>query len=143
MSNVTRFPFQLFEAINAHGYSMSGDFLHVKVLFVRYVEDNENFDCVIECEGIKSFSNTSDLWRDGDPVPSIDEDKAYVSCIPSLTKKEIVTLQEGDELVNLVTDAPATVVGTKEAPVEWRMKDTRDNSYFNVSRQSMTLYGWK
>ena len=142
-NNVTRFPFQLTEPLNAHGYSMDGEFIHVKVEFVRYVDDNENFDCVIECEGIKSFSVAASLWRDGDPVPPTNDSEEYVSCIPSLTEEEIVTLQVDDELVHLVTDAPATVVGTKEAPVVWRMKDTTDNYYFDLHKDSLKLYGWK
>ncbi len=69
IKDITHFPFQLFETINAHGYSMNGNVIHIKVLFIRYVDDNENFDCVVESKGIKSFSIAATLWRDGDPVP--------------------------------------------------------------------------
>ena len=142
VGNVTRFPFQLHEPLNAHGFSIRGDLLHVKIVFIRYVKDDENFDCVIECDGTKIFSVADTLWRDGDPIPSIDDSNEYVSCIPSLNKEEIATLKEGDELVHILTDAPTTVVSVKEAPGCLRLRDESDNSYFNLSVESMVHYGW-
>ena len=146
MNNVTRFPFQLHEPINAHGYSMEGKLLHVKVLFIRYIEDDACFDCVIECEGTKSRANTHSLWRDGDPVPNIDNsDTIDVSCIPSLTEEELATLQEGDVLVHNMTDHEIEIVSTKEAPAEYRVRCTEDGKYryFNYGSASISLHHLK
>ena len=143
MNNVTRFPFQLFEAINAHGYSMDGQLLHVKVLFIRYIDNDACFDCVIESEGTKSRANTHSLWRDGDPIPNIDNsDTIDVGCIPPLTEEEIINLKDGDELVHILTNEPTTVVSIKEAPECLRMRAETDKSYFNLSVESMIHYGW-
>ncbi len=142
MNNVTRFPFQLTEPLNAHGYSMNGDLIHVKVEFVRYVTDNEKFDCVVKCDGVVSYSVVATLWRDGEPVPPINDSEEYVSCIPSLTEEEIVTLQEGDELVHILTDEPTTIVSVKEAPGCLRLRAETDRTYFNLSVESMVHYGW-
>ena len=152
MDNISRFPFQTFEPINSHGYSVDGEFLHVKVVFIRYVNDDSNFDCVIECDGVKSFSHTDNLWRDGEtPPPDIlndvmyrpyNADKPVAGGRTPITKEEALTLQKGDELVHLTLNHPTTVVSVKDAPAHLRLRDECDKSYYNVSIESMTNYRW-
>lgn len=66
-----------------------------------------------------------------------------VRMTPYLVMKELDVLQAGDKLMRLSSGAPISVVSAKEAPEQWRLRDERDNTYFNVSRESMTYYGWR
>jgi len=153
MDNVSRFPFQTFEAINSHAYSLCGTLLHVKVMFIRYLkpEDRtEHFDCVIDCDGVHYFSDSNSKWRDGEDVPPVpvkgSELPTHEIDVPIndnlLSMKEIDVLQPGDRLVRNSSDAPVTVISTQKAPNVWRLKDDRSNNYFNVDRHGMTFYGW-
>ncbi len=153
MNTVARFPFQLFEAVNGHGYSMEGELLHMKVLFVRYLEeDHKTFDCVIDCDGIKSFFNTKYLWRDGDTVPPSDLPESYRPFDidrPVQSKRPTLNLvlpwKEGDVLVRETSDDEIEIVSTKEAPSKYRVRSMENGKYhyFDYSNASLALYSLK
>ena len=141
-----------FEPINAHGFTTDGDHLHVKVEFIRYLpgntEENE-FNCVISCDGVHSYSNTKGLWRNGETAPEevgtgydlpcTDIDKPVGTV---LTPKEIEGLKEGDELILLSSGRQITVVSMKKAPATVRLRD-EFNTYYDAVHDSMTYYGWR
>lgn len=160
MTNTTRFPFQTFETINAHGYSMQGEFIHCKVEFIRYLDKvtDTGFDCVVESGGIKSYSNSIEMWRDGEDVtPNAAEARVNSSAheidLPVAEDYEVMVdmlhdlfvtgLQEGSELARYSSGSPVTVVSTQRAPDMFRLREDSTNSYFDVSRESMKHYGWR
>jgi len=133
---------------------MCGTLLHLKVMFVRYLspEDRtEHFDCVINVDDVYSYSNSAELWREGEDVPpntvrAIELPRYEIDAPINenlLAMVEIDKLIPGDELERVHTTAPITVISTKGAPDEWRLRDDRDNTYFNVDRHGMTFYGWR
>ena len=153
MPNVTRFPFQTFETINSHMYSTEGELFHFKVEFIRYVDIDPNYDCVIQVDGVKSFDHTDNLWRDGEtPPPDLLNDPMYkpydvnnpvVGGHVPLTVEEALTLKEGDELTYLTINHPTTVVSVKDLPKKLRLQDKCDKSYYDVTVESMISYSRK
>ena len=153
MNKALRFPFQSFEPLNAHGFTTEGHPLHVKVEFIRYLEnytEEDEFNCVISCDDVHSYSNSKGLWRDGETLPqdvSTGHDMPYFEIDKPiqdpLTEKDIDSLKVGDKLIHPSSGRLITVVSTKEAPTKIRLKDETDNTYYNAIHDSMTNYGWR
>jgi len=160
MTNTTRFPFQTFETINAHGFNMQCEFIHCKVEFIRYLDKvtDTGFDCVVESDGIKSFSNSDEMWRDGEDIPPnaaearVNSSAHEIDLPVSDTKgfKEdllhdwfVSGLKKGSELARYSSGNPVTVVSVQGAPAKFRLRDDNTNTYFDESRESMKNYGWR